>query len=237
MLPKSIHQTFRDSNLPGEIQRSIKNLTENNPGWQHHFYDDFDMFLFVRHHYSHRVLRAFNSINPLYGASRSDFFRYLLMYKVGGVYLDIKSTVSRPLDSITTGNQYILSHWDNGPTGTHSGWGLHFPDFPRGEFQQWYIAASPGHPFLKSVIELVLHNIENYSPQHFGVGREGVLKTTGPIAYTQAIRPHLHQHKHHFANTNHDLGLVYSVYTDLGASPLYSARHPHYSKLSDPVVL
>jgi mannosyltransferase OCH1-like enzyme len=208
---------------------------ENNPGWRHHFYDDVDMFLFIRDHYSHRVLKAFNSINPLYGAARSDFFRYLLIYKLGGLYLDIKSGATAPLDSITANSQYILSHWDNGPTGTHSGFGLHFLDFPRGEFQQWYVASIPAHPFLGYVIELVLHNIENYSAQHFGVGREGVIRTTGPIAYTQAIYPRLHLHEHRLSDTNHELGLAYCVIPNHGA--LYSQRHPHYSMLSDPVVL
>ncbi|WP_179405131.1 glycosyltransferase family 32 protein [Burkholderia guangdongensis] len=237
MIPKLVHQTFRDRNLPEEIQLNIRNLTANNPGWRHFFYDDFDMFLFIRNHYGHRVLKAFNSINPLYGASRSDFFRYLLIYKVGGVYLDIKSSAARPLDSVTAGHQYLLSYWDNGSTGTHSGWGLHVPGSPRGEFQQWHIASIPEHPFLKRVIERVLHNIENYSPQRFGVGRMGILNTTGPIAYTESIMPMLRQHDHHFADTNHELGLVYSIYSDHWKSQLYDFRHPHYSCLSDPVVL
>jgi mannosyltransferase OCH1-like enzyme len=196
MIPKLIHQTFRDSNLPKEIQSNIQTLKNHNPGWQHHFYDETDRLLFLRKHCDARILRAYNAINPLYGAARADFFRYLLIYHVGGLYLDIKSSTNRNLDTVTAGKQYILSHWDNGPRGTHRKWGLHFPDFPRGEFQQWHIAAMPKHPFLKSVIDTVLHNIENYHPVHSGVGQAGVIRTTGPIAYTQAIRPLLSHHQY-----------------------------------------
>lgn len=235
MIPRIVHQTFRDGNLPKEVQSNILNLTNNNPGWEHRFYDDTDRFLFLRKHCDHRILKAYNSINPLYGAARADFFRYILIYHLGGVYLDIKSTVNRPLSLITANKQYILSHWDNGPNGTHKRWGLHFPDYPRGEFQQWHIAAVPGHPFLKGVIDRVLHNIETYDPLRSGVGQLGVIKTTGPIAYTQAIRPLLRQNLYHLANTNHELGFVYNIFRN--SSPLYNARIPHYTQLTDPIVL
>ncbi len=37
---------------------------------------------------------------PRYGVVLADIFRYLVIYNEGGVYLDIKSTVNRPLDEI-----------------------------------------------------------------------------------------------------------------------------------------
>ena len=39
------------------------------------------------------------------------FFRYLLMYEIGGVYLDIKSTANKKLDDVLEENDaFILSH-------------------------------------------------------------------------------------------------------------------------------
>jgi mannosyltransferase OCH1-like enzyme len=235
MIPRIIHQTFRDGNLPKEVQSNIQTLKLRNPAWQYHFYDETDRFLFLRKFCEPRILKAYNSINPMYGAARADFFRYILIYHLGGLYLDIKSSTNRNLDTIVANKQYLLSHWDNGPRGTHKNWGLHFPDFPRGEFQQWYIASVPKHPFLKRVIDSVLHNIETYDPVRSGVGQHGVIRTTGPIAYTQAIRPVLHMHQHYLANNNHELGLVYNIYRN--SSPLYNSRIPHYTQLTDPIVL
>jgi mannosyltransferase OCH1-like enzyme len=235
MIPKLIHQTFRDGNLPAAIEANIRTLKMRNPAWQYQFYDDTDRFLFIRKHCEPRILKAYNSINPLYGAARADFFRYILIYHVGGMYLDIKSTVNRNLDTIVTNKSYLLAHWDNGISGTHKKWGMHFPDFPRGEFQQWHVAAEPGHPFLKQVVNTVLHNLENYSVERDGVGQAGVIKVTGPIAYTQAIRPILHNHPHSLATSNHELGLVYNIFRN--TSPLYNERIPPYTKLTDPIVL
>lgn len=165
-IPRIIHQTFRHTELSPALQGCIKRLRSSNPGWEYRFYDDQACLDFVRTHYDRRILAAYNSINPRYGAAKADVFRYLLMYRVGGVYLDVKSGASRSLDEIVAHHPYILSHWDNSPYGTHPGWGLHFSDLPRGEYQQWHICAQPEHPYLKAVIARVLENLETYKPRH-----------------------------------------------------------------------
>lgn len=236
-IPKILHHTHSDKAMPREVAENISQLIERNPGWKHQFYDDKDRFDFIRDHYDLRVLKAYNRINPMYGAARADFFRYLLIYKVGGLYMDLKSGASKSLDEITAGHSYLLSQWDNGPGGLHAGWGTHFDNFPRGEFQQWYIAATPGHHFLKCVIDQVLINIENYTPERFGVGFRGVLHTTGPIPYTLAILPVIGQGKHHYQSTNEQMGFIYNNLKVEHRNLMHTERRPHYLTLEDPVVL
>jgi hypothetical protein len=223
--------------LPAEVAAHVERLRAQNEDWSYRFYDDEGGLDFIRKNYDGRIQKAYARINPVYGAARADFFRYLLMYRVGGIYLDIKSGASAKFDDIVANHPYLLSHWDNGPGGTHPGWGQHFTNFPRGEFQQWYIASVPGHVFLRSVIERVLNNIENYSIDRFGVGFEGVINTTGPIAYTLAIAPWLNRANYHLANTNHELGFVYNALGVEFRQLIYSDQRPHYSRLGEPVVL
>jgi hypothetical protein len=176
----------------------------------------------------------------MYGAARSDFFRYLLIYKIGGVYLDLKSNVNKSLNEIVDGKKFILSHWNNRRGDEYEGWGLHFKGLPRGEYQQWYIASVPGHPLLEKVILLVLHNIENYNPEISGVGAEAVLKTTGPVAYTQAIHPNLQVADYKLFDTHLDAGFIYSCFGKYGDDFFRHARldsrFPHYSTLTDRLV-
>jgi len=56
-----------------------------NPGWRHVLHDNAEIQQHIATHFGSDVLEAYNSINPLYGAARADFFRYLLMYQDGGV--------------------------------------------------------------------------------------------------------------------------------------------------------
>ncbi|MCA3362157.1 MAG: hypothetical protein INF74_09420, partial [Roseomonas sp.] len=61
-----------------------------NPDWEYRLYEDADCERFIRENYDAETFKLFRSIHPDYGAARADFFRYLLLYRLGGVYLDIK---------------------------------------------------------------------------------------------------------------------------------------------------
>jgi hypothetical protein len=214
-VPRLIHQTFPSGPLPAEIRENIAAIKALNPTWQHKLYDDAEIEHFIATAYGARVLRSFRSIDPTYGAARADLFRYLLLYKVGGLYLDSKSSASKPLDSVLQpDDRYLISQWRNGPGEPLEWAGIHaeLEGVPRGEFQQWFICAAPGHPFLKAVIENVLRNIDLYNPALHGVGKAAVLRVTGPIAYTLAIAPILDRHPHRRVDSEADLGLRYTIY-------------------------
>ena len=238
-IPRLIHQTFSTKLLPPEIEANITSLRRLNPGWQYHLYDDSDIAGFIDAEYGAHVLHRFEQINPLYGAARADLFRYLLLYKVGGVYLDIKSASLCPLDGVLRpDDRYLLSVWNNRAGEAFEGWGLHpeLADVEGGEFQQWYIAAAPGHPFLKAVIETVLRNIDVYNPALHGIGKRGVLRLTGPIAYTRAILPLLGSAVYRRVDSEADLGLRYTIYTDSKLSDYKALFKAHYANSSESIV-
>jgi hypothetical protein len=158
------------------------------------------------------MLAVFDRIRPEYGAARADVFRYLLLYKRGGVYLDIKSGLTRPLDEILLpDDQALLSQWDTQGIAGRARFGKH-PEInlPGGELQQWQIISAAGHPFLRAVIEDVLNNIASYNPWRHGTGGEGVYRVTGPIAYTKAIVPLMSQNPHRLV-IDTEAGLIYSA--------------------------
>lgn len=235
-IPKIIHQTFPGRSLPREIRESFENIRGLNPTWDWRLYDDDDIIDFIKSNYAPTFLRYYERINPLYGAARADLFRYLMMYKCGGVYLDAKSTLTKPLDaSLRPDDRYLLSHWRNGKGQEFQGTGLHreLRNIPGGEFQQWHIVAAPGHPFLAAVIEKVLRNIDRYNPGLHDVGRRGVLRLTGPIAYTRSISPIAHRHAHRFVDSQIELGFRYSVFE----RETHHAIFPHhYTHQTSPIV-
>lgn len=239
MIPKIIHQTYPRTRVPPVIARNIEHLRAMNAGWRYRFYDDDAIAAFIGRHYDKRVNAAYHSIAPHYGAARADLFRYLLLYAVGGVYLDIKSSTSKPLDGVLHGDDsYVLAQWPNGPGAKYPELGC-YPELAvkRGEFQQWHVIAEPGHPFLKAVIDAVLRNIAAYDPERDGVGKMGVLRLTGPIAYTRAIVPQLCEAPHRLVHSHRNLGLVYSVLLGKGTGAHEKLFASHYSQRTDPVVV
>lgn len=236
-IPRFIYQTVRNKNkIHPVLKENIKRLRMLNPRWQHRLYDDADIRRFISQHFGAETLRYFKRINPIYGPAKADFFRYLLMYKVGGVYLDVKSGLSRPLDESITGDEYLLSHWNNKLGQRYQGFGLHAGLGPNGELQQWHIVAPPGHPYLKAVIAGVMRNIDEYDPLMHGPGKLGVLRVTGPIAYTNAIDPIRQDHPHKMVDIE-QLGFIYSVTGGSAHELSHELLFPnHYRGSQEPIV-
>ena len=237
-IPKIIHQTYFSHELPPEFARNVEFLKSTNPGWDYRLYDDADIHKFLSENYDPEILELYSRINPKYGAARADFFRYLLLYKVGGVYLDIKSSILKPIDDILLpSDKYILAGWCNEAGEKYEGFGKwrELSAMPNGELQQWHIICCAGHPFLKAVIQNVIANITNYRAWRHGVGGHAVLNTTGPIAYSKAIYPIMAQHPHRYVRKDVDLYLQYSAIGDKSHRDVIA--RPHYKLVSEPVVL
>jgi mannosyltransferase OCH1-like enzyme len=190
-IPRILWQTSKDrSKISPELMGCVNALKAMNPGWEHRLFDDESQLAALREVCSDRFMRAYARIQPRYGAARADLFRYVMVYLHGGAYLDLKSGTERPLDEILRpDDHFIISQWDNGPGGMFPGIGMRNTlDVPGGEYEQWFVIASPGHPFLAETLEQAILNIENFNPFVLGYGGAGVLSVTGPNVYTKAIR-------------------------------------------------
>ena len=235
-IPKIIHQIYHSKILPVELENNIRNIKAKNPDWEMRLYDFEEIDNYLQNNFP-SLLRFYKKINPNYLAARADFFRYVVIYKEGGVYLDIKSATDSPLNSIIGINdKYILSQWPR----SYSNWGQHIDiTNPGGEFQQWHIISVAGHPFLKAVIDNVCNNIVRYNPFVHGTGAFGVINLTGPIAYTKTILRLLENSPHRLEKDHLALGLIYCA-TDKeggisGHRQIFDKKH--YSKLDEPVII
>lgn len=214
-IPRIIHQTYKTNELPVELSTNVEQLKRMNPTFEYRFYNDEDCVNFIKNNYPEEKLKLYLSINSNYGSARADYFRYLLMYKIGGVYLDIKSTTTIPLeDTLQYTDEYLLSHWPG------MDWADEL-DYPLGEFQNWHIICKPEHPFLKKTIELVEENIKNNTNK---IGKEAVLRTTGPIPYSKAILSLLNDYRPLMVDSPIR---EYQVSEEIGLSYMNTKVHHH----------
>ncbi len=163
-LPKTIYQTYKTSRLPALTRWHIWRMRKRNPSYAYEFYDDVRADKFIQDEFGPEIYELYNRINI--GASRADFFRYAVLYKKGGVYLDIDSLFLKKLDEIIMpGDRAIIS------LGSH-----------RKNYIQWALFFEAGHPFLQKTLELMINNLkENRYPYD-------VHRMTGPTVYSEAIR-------------------------------------------------
>lgn len=239
-IPRIIHQIFfreRDPSaaLPTALAAQVSELRCANPGWQHRLYNLQAMRSYIGEHLNVAMLDRFDSIGRGYGAAKADLFRYLVLYREGGVYVDIKSSLSRQLDDLAGAFTYPLIQWPNRPGEPYEGWGLHesVNNVAGGEYVQCFIMSPAQHPYLEAVIERVSASLDSYAARRCGTGRDAVLAVTGPIAYTQAILPIIEQCDHQFRSFV-DLGFVFTP--SGSATPRHQLFQSDYTQNWRPLV-
>ena len=129
-----------------------------NPDYEMKLYDDADIDRFMKDNFDEHVYKCFASLRV--GAARADLWRYCVLYKHGGVYLDIDAGINSSLDSlIRPVDKYILSREGN-------------PNI----FLQWMLISAPGHPILGKAIDLCVRNISRRNTNN-------IIMLTGPNGF------------------------------------------------------
>lgn len=233
MIPRIIHQIYMQGwdRLPADVKLNISALRARNPGWEYRFYDEVTGRQFLMDHLPNYLV-TYDSIDPAYFAARSDFLRYCICYVIGGFYIDVKSVAKKKLDEVLLPeDEIVLSQWTvlNGKPSSHP----ELRHISGCEYVNFFIASSRANPLLKAVIEEVAQKVANYRFWD-GVGRKGVLRITGPIAYSLTIEANRADHPHRIANMENDLHLEFSFYGDHFSHRTRLGQH--YSELHRPIV-
>ncbi len=170
MIPKIIYRSWFTQNMPPKVDKSIKKLKRLNPEYDHIIYTDSQIEDYVNANFDEKIKKAFNSLEHI--VPKVDFWRYLILYKNGGIYVDIDSSVNEPLNKIIdSGNEGIVSAEKN-----------------KDNFVQWALFFKKGHPILKEVIEIVTKNINNNLYPNYLNNPEDLIKLTAGGPFTKAIK-------------------------------------------------
>jgi mannosyltransferase OCH1-like enzyme len=70
------------------MKQNIKYILKQNPEFDYYLFDDNECREYIKNNFSEDVLEAFDMLIP--GAYKADLWRCCIMYKKGGVYMDIK---------------------------------------------------------------------------------------------------------------------------------------------------
>lgn len=191
-IPNVIHQTFKNTNLPIEIVQTINHNKRMCPNCNFIFYDDAACDLFIKNNFDAKIYQAYNNINDCYGAMKADFFRYCVLYKLGGIYLDIKSKINIPIFSVIRPDDICLL--DNARPNLEP-WRKNAPTY-----EQWLLMFAPNHPYLLETIHMITKYIQiKYQPTIQGISilntKQKILHVTGPDSFTRCINNYIKKYK------------------------------------------
>jgi Glycosyltransferase sugar-binding region containing DXD motif len=145
-IPKIIWQTAKSNLVPSTIADYCHSWIEKNPEYEYRLFDDRGIYEFIRQEFPN-YLRAYNKIK--HGAVKADLWRYLIVYKYGGVYADLDSKCVVSLrDWIDPESMWV----------THLGINR--------DVCHWLIISVPENPILKRAAERSYENIVNGRPPY-----------------------------------------------------------------------
>ncbi|BFO68532.1 glycosyltransferase [Chryseobacterium sp. KCF3-3] len=166
-VPKQIFQTFITKKLPLITKYHIWNMKRKNPGYRYFFYDDQDIEKFITEEFPPEYIKSYRKLTI--GAAKADFFRYAILYKKGGIYLDIDSSTIKPFEKlIQEDDEAVIS-----------------VERHENLYVQWALIFNKNHPFLKKTLELMIDNIDTHRYPH------NIHATTGPTVFSKGIRESL----------------------------------------------
>ena len=215
-IPRVVWQTVRSrSGLSKSFNASWKFMVKANPGWTFNLVDNEDMERTVQGHAPAAAMQAFRSINRAFGAARADFWRYLVLLSLGGVYFDADICLNMPLDDVITISETcvlfsepnvfpydwnttlggVQPHTEHEQIRRYLRWpadGTRACGLPPIVVAQWFIAVEPGHPLLREAVRLVTAQVQAWDDAN-PLSREfdsktKVLYLTGPSIWNRAIR-------------------------------------------------
>ena len=232
-IPKQIFRTWEDDSWKTKCRKAYEHTAKVIPDWPQKVYTSKQRRQFVHKVYADYpdIIDAYELCN--YGVMEADFWRYLVIYQYGGLYLDMKSSVVKPIELNLHVDKAYVSTWD----GT-----VHKYLFGgNGEYQNYCVFAPAKSEFLWKVVQQVTHNLlylrdhnEEADFLHLGMDSNGtrykILGTTGPFVYTYITMKHPELSNVTLPNLN---GVVVPVFS----KDEYNGRgKQHYSNSIKPVV-
>ena len=146
-IPLDIYQTWFTKDLPPGMINSINQLKKDNPEFTFYLFDDDDCKNFIKENFGIEVHDAYDNLIP--GAYRADLWRYCILYKKGGIYIDIKFHTNNFNLKQLTDNDYFVKdrdgYWEINKIGIYNG----------------FIISKPKNPIFLNCINDILNNVNS----------------------------------------------------------------------------
>lgn len=147
-IPKVLHQTWKNASPPPWLAQLRESWLRNHPGWRHRLWTDEDLRRFIAEQ-TPGFLAAYDAYpEPI---CRVDAARYVILHRLGGLFVDLDFECLRPADPLLAGHGFVIG----AEPALHRAGTEHLglPDGPI--LCPSFMAAVPGHPFLSDVLRAI----------------------------------------------------------------------------------
>jgi mannosyltransferase OCH1-like enzyme len=150
IIPLNLFQMWNTLDLPPKMKDNVELIKNQNPEFKYRLYNEEMCRDFIEENFDKDVLYAFDKLEPI--EYKSDLWRYCILYKYGGIYLDIKfNTVNGFKLKYLTNKEYFIKDSTYGNiTGVYQG----------------LLVALPNNKILYNCIQKIVENVKNNLYNH-----------------------------------------------------------------------
>jgi mannosyltransferase OCH1-like enzyme len=172
-VPLNIYQTF-DKKVHHKMNELFVRLKLANPEFNHYLYTEEECMKFISENFSQEIASAYDNLIP--HAYKSDLWRYCILYKLGGVYLDVKFYTTQSLFDIINKHSEIFVKYTPKTIIPES-----YID-KKIQIYNGFMVSPPNNQIFKAAIDAIVKNTKekNYT--------EGPLDITGPMLLVEIVR-------------------------------------------------
>jgi len=173
-----------------------------NADYSFSFFDNARMNAYMEACYSgHPILRLYHEVRM--PAEKADIWRYCILYREGGIYCDIKSTLTVPFRKILPADatelvsysRNLLKDYLDIPRYADPSLFLAAPprqvkerlECPEHPLVNWLLCFEKESPILGELIELIVRSAPFYRGKRYENPHLAGIHFTGPLALTQAV--------------------------------------------------
>ena len=216
IIPLNIFQTWHTKHLPEHMLEAVNLIKQTNPAFTHYLFDDDDCRNFIEQYFTKDILNAYDALVP--GAYKADLWRYCILYKKGGIYLDIKYQCENGFKLIQlTDKEYFVKD---------------IPKLGRLGIYNAFMICKPGNKILLNCIDKIVENIKH---KYYG---SSPLEISGPLLMSKYFSPldinnlqlqHV-QEKTNFYITNNGIKIL-KIYPEYRSEQRLYQKNKYYAEL------
>jgi inositol phosphorylceramide mannosyltransferase catalytic subunit len=188
-IPRRIIQTGKVAPNSVRVRAMVSSVRSLNPGYEYLFFDDSEVEKFISQEFP-QYRTVFDSFR--FPIQRYDFFRYLVIYRLGGFYFDLDIILALPLDSLLEFSCVFPFEGLSASRYLRSQLGMDW------ELGNYAFGAAPNDPYLEVIIENCIRGQRDrkwVEPMLRGVpplskSAYAVLCTTGPVLISRTLAEH-----------------------------------------------
>jgi hypothetical protein len=177
-IPLTIYQSWTTNSIPPKMKENMDRVLRENPQFDHYLFSHQSCENFIKNNFSKSVLKAFRMLKP--GAYKSDLWRYCILWKNGGVYMDVKFYPVVPLVDLLTNHpdlfirDDIATHTSNVTMQCKKSAGLY----------NGFLVSKPNNPIFKEMIDTIVKHCKAKNLEN------SMLQVTGPCLLGQVVTRH-----------------------------------------------